>query len=249
MASPKVLLVRAPGTNCNTETAHAFGLAGATPHTWHINQVLEQGHKLRNYQMLCLPGGFSYGDDLGAGRVLALRFRTQLGEMLAEFRDQDKLMLGICNGFQALVQTGLLLDKGTQDQGPVSLTWNDSGRFLDCWVPLQTKPSNCVFLKGIEGLYLPIAHAEGRFVASDQEVLQRMDAAGQLPLRYAEQQNPNGSQAAVAGMCDSTGRVFGLMPHPERFVDSTQHPHWTRLPKREHGDGLALFRNAVEYFQ
>lgn len=247
MPTPKVLLVRAPGTNCNVETAHAFTLAGAATETWHVNQVIERRQDLHNYQILCLPGGFSFGDDLGAGRVLALQIRSRLHEVLSEFREQDKLILGICNGFQALLQTGLLF--AAESPTAATLTWNHSGRFLDCWVPLEVQAGKCVFLREIEQLYLPIAHAEGRFVAQSEAVLTELQHAGQLPLRYAQEQNPNGSQAAVAGMCDVTGRVFGLMPHPERFVDFTQHPHWTRLPRQDVGQGLALFRNAVAYFQ
>jgi phosphoribosylformylglycinamidine synthase len=252
MPQPRILILRAPGTNCDAETAHAFALAGGLPEVWHLNRLLAAPQGVHAFQVLCLPGGFSYGDDVAAGRIFANEIRHHLSEVLNEFRDAGKLILGICNGFQVLIKSGLL---DTDDpQGPgASLTWNDSGRYIDRWVGLRVTSPQCVFLTGLEELYLPIAHAEGRFVTRDADTLQRFERAGQLVLRYAEVQgtvspyNPNGAQADVAGMCDATGRVFGLMPHPERFVDFTQHPQWTRLSERGEGLGLALFRNAVRY--
>jgi phosphoribosylformylglycinamidine synthase subunit PurQ / glutaminase len=252
MTQPRILILRAPGTNCDEETAYAFQRAGGRPDVQHLNRLLETPRLAADSQVLCIPGGFCYGDDIAAGKIFANQIRHHLGDVLQEFRSFGKLMLGICNGFQVLVKSGLL---DTDDvQGPAaSLSWNSSGRFLDRWVHLRAEGSNCVFLAGIERMFLPIAHAEGQFVVRDQESLDRLERAGQLVLRYTANgtetdYNPNGSKADVAGMCDATGRVFGLMPHPERHIDPTHHPQWTRLPPREEGDGLALFRNAVRYF-
>ncbi|TWU25725.1 phosphoribosylformylglycinamidine synthase I [Bythopirellula polymerisocia] len=253
MPQPRILILRAPGTNCDVETAHAFQLAGGQPDVLHLNRLLEAPQLAVEYQVLCVPGGFSYGDDIAAGRIFANQIRHHLSDVLQEFRSAGKLLLGICNGFQVLIKSGLL---DTDDAaGPAaSLTWNDSGCFMDRWVGLQTEGDKCVFLSGINELYLPIAHAEGKFVTRDQSALKRFEEAGQLVLRYADVGgsvqpfNPNGAEQDVAGMCDTTGRVFGLMPHPERFVDFTQHPNWTRREDRGEGVGLALFRNAVRYF-
>ncbi|QEG34868.1 phosphoribosylformylglycinamidine synthase I [Bythopirellula goksoeyrii] len=253
MAQPRILILRAPGTNCDVETAHAFQLAGGQPDVLHLNRLLEAPQLVAEYQVLCIPGGFSYGDDIAAGRIFANEIRHHLSEVLQEFRTAGKLLLGICNGFQVLIKSGLL---DTDDEtGPAaSLTWNDSGCFMDRWVGLKAAGDKCVFLSGMNELYLPIAHAEGKFVTRDAAALERLDQAGQLVLRYADVEgsippfNPNGAMHDVAGMCDTTGRVFGLMPHPERFVDFTQHPSWTRREVRGEGAGLALFRNAVRYF-
>jgi phosphoribosylformylglycinamidine synthase len=197
------------------------------------------------YQVLCIPGGFSYGDDVAAGRIFANQLRHHLADALATFRDAGKLILGVCNGFQVLIKSGLLDSDDRAGQG-ATLTWNASGHFQDQWVRLRTTGEACVFLAGIELLELPIAHAEGQFRARDEATLDRLEAAGQLMLRYVH--NPNGAQRDVAGICDTSGRVFGLMPHPERYIDPTQHPQWTRRPPQTEGQGLAIFRNAVRYF-
>lgn len=247
MSRPRVLILRAPGTNCDFETAHAFELAGAQPERLHINRILEDASLLKQFQILCLPGGFSYGDDLGAGRILGTKMRSHLAESLHEFKAAGKLILGICNGFQILVKSGVLLDDDPQTGLPTTtLTWNDSGRFQDRWVRLRTSGDKCVFFSGIKTMYLPIAHAEGKFVPRDERVLSQLAAAGQLALRY--EVNPNGAIADVAGVCDATGRVCGLMPHPERHVDPTQHPRWTRGEAGHVGDGLKVFQNAVAYW-
>lgn len=253
MAKPKILILRAPGTNCEVETAFAFERAGGEADAMHLNRLLESPQLAADYQVLCIPGGFSFGDDVAAGRIFANQIRHHLAEVMQEFRAAGKLILGICNGFQVLIKSGLL---DTDDQtGPIaSLSWNDSGRYLARWVQVKTSNDHCVFLSGCDELNLPIAHAEGKFVVRDETAFQQLDDAGQLVLRYCEQPssddayNPNGSFGDVAGMCDKTGRVFGLMPHPERFIDPTQHPQWTRLPAREEGEGLQIFRNAVRYF-
>ena len=166
---------------------------------------------------------------------------------MQEFRAAGKLVLGICNGFQVLIKSGLL-DTDDSSGPSVSLAWNQSHRYLDRWVDLRANGANCVFLAGVDSMMLPIAHAEGQFVARDNATLDRLEDAGQLVLRYTADSNPNGSARDVAGICDASGRVFGLMPHPERFIDPTHHPQWTRLPASKEGAGLKLFRNAVGYF-
>ena len=249
----RVLILRAPGTNCDEETAFAFEQVGGLPEVLHLNHLLESPQLADDYQVLCIPGGFSYGDDVSAGRVFGNQIRHHLAQALQEFRAAGKLILGICNGFQVLMKSGLL---DTDDaEGPAaSLCWNQSGRYIDRWVHLQADGSRCVFLSGIAKIFLPIAHAEGQFVVRDESSLQRLQDAGQLVLRYVdgpaggESFNPNGSVADVAGMCDSSGRVFGLMPHPERFIDPTHHPQWTRREDHGEGEGLQLFRNAIRYF-
>ena len=268
MPTPRVLILRAPGTNCDEETAFAFERAGGRAERLHINRWLREPNLSDGFQILCIPGGFSYGDDVAAGRILANQLLHHLADSLRKFQAEGKLILGICNGFQALLKTGLLVPP--DDRGPVAtLTWNDSGRFLDRWVNLRVAGPKCVFLSGVETLSLPIAHAEGKFVVRDSDALAQLDRIGQLVLRYGTgigsglsvqdfeepasaacemPPNPNGSHLDVAGLCDTTGRVFGLMPHPERFIDRTQHPRWTRKGLPEAGDGLAIFKNAIRYF-
>ena len=264
---PRVLILRAPGTNCDEETAFAFERAGAVAERVHVNRLLESPRMAGDYQILCIPGGFSYGDDVAAGRILGNQIRHHLTDTIRGFRDAGKLILGVCNGFQVLLKSGALLEE--DENGPAAtLAWNESGRFEDRWVELSSASrdgdATCVFLVGIERMYLPVAHAEGKFVARDKATLDRLNTNGQLVLRYrsldepvgSESQNavpfpdnPNGAEANVAGVCDTTGRVLGLMPHPERHIDPTHHPRWTRMiTQPDAGDGLKLFQNAVAYF-
>lgn len=246
MLSPRALILRAPGTNCDHETAHAFERAGAIARRVHVRALAEKPALADDFQIMCIPGGFSYGDDIASGRIFALELKLRLGDTLLKFRDKGGLMLGICNGFQVLLQTGLLLD------GQATLAHNASGRFVDRWAHLRVTPGKCVFLQGIDHCELPVAHAEGRFVARSPETLAALDAAGQLVLRYGSDAsgastNPNGAMGDVAGVCDETGRVLGLMPHPERFIDATQHPSWNgRLDPAAAGAGLTIFANAVK---
>ena len=259
MPSPRILILRAPGTNCDQETAYAFELAGSRPEHVHINRLLEAPRLIADFQILCLQGGFSYGDDVASGRILANQLRHHLNAAIGEFKAAGKLVLGICNGFQVLIKSGVLL-RDEPAGAPATLTLNASGKYEDRWVRLATHGSKCVFLQGIESLYLPVAHAEGRFVPRDDTALKALAKNEQLALRYASQsaaasdlvlfpENPNGSIANVAGVCDETGRVFGLMPHPERHIDLTHHPRWTRGEGHAQGDGLQVFVNAVRYFQ
>jgi phosphoribosylformylglycinamidine synthase len=213
--------------------------------------------------MLCSPGGFSYGDDVAAGRILGNQIQHHLAEQIQDFKADGKLILGICNGFQVLIKTGVLLPPDPV-RGPVAtLTWNDSGKYEDRWVRLKVSSPKSIFLRGIDTIYLPVAHAEGKFVVRDEAALDQLGRAEQLVLRYRPldsavdengttvvgyPDNPNGSMAATAGVCDATGRVLGLMPHPERHIDPTQHPRWTRGEASPVGDGLKVFVNAVKYF-
>ena len=263
MAKPNVLILRAPGTNCDRETAFAFEKAGAGAELLHINRLLEKPSLFERFQMLCIPGGFSYGDDVAAGRILANQMEHHLAEEMTRFKDEGKLILGICNGFQVLVKSGVLLEPDDRRRAAATLTWNDSARFDDRWVELAVDRQKCVFLKGIERMYLPIAHAEGKFVARDDKEFTRLDTQEQLVLRYRPldgrgsddfnepvpyPDNPNGSMGNVAGVCDPSGRVLGLMPHPERHIHRTHHPRWTRSETTSTGDGLQIFTNAVEFF-
>ncbi len=257
MAKPRVLVLRSPGTNCDEETAFAFEKAGGLPERIHINRLVEKPNTIEDFQILCVPGGFSYGDDIAAGRILANQMASTLQSCLEEFRAQGKLILGICNGFQVLIKTGLLIDE-SEHGFSATLTWNRHGQYEDRWVDLQSIESPCVFTDGIDRMYLPVAHAEGRFAVRDQTVYEQLFGNGQLALRYATPgnangqvpfpYNPNGSVGNVAGVCDPTGRVFGLMPHPERFIDRTHHPHWTRLSDDLPADGIRIFENSVRYF-
>lgn len=257
MPQPRVLILRAPGTNCDEETAYAFERASGKAERWHVNQLLERPAALADFQILCLPGGFSYGDDLGAGRILGQRLRQHLAGAMGEFKVAGKLILGICNGFQILLKSGLLLADDPETGPPATLTWNESGRFEDRWVELLSGDSESVFFTGIERMYLPVAHAEGRFIPRDTATLKRLQLQRQVVLRYghgavaaggAFPANPNGARDDIAAVCDPTGRVCGLMPHPERYIDRTQHPRWTRESLPEVGDGLRVFENAVRYF-
>lgn len=260
MAKPKVLVLRAPGTNCDLETAFAYEQVGAVVHSVHVNQLIEQPKLAAGHQILCIPGGFSYGDDIAAGRILAQQLRVHLSDLIDEFRSDDRLVLGICNGFQIMMRLGIFFP-GWESSPPATLTLNKQARFEDRWVHLASFNSNSVFLRGISSLYLPMAHAEGRFVLSSAESTNKLLSAGQLGLRYCSDDgvtsndtlpfpiNPSGAELNVAGISDPTGRIFGLMPHPERHLDFTHHPFWTRrIEQPEHGDGWAIFKNSVDFF-
>ena len=276
--APRALILRAPGINRDEDAAAAIELAGGRPERIHIHRVVEGSTKLADYALLIIPGGFSYGDHLGAGKLLAVDLAHRLSEALAVFVADGRPVIGICNGFQVLVKAGIL--PGVEGRGmgdgreagsfahppspiphppsPIAtLTDNASGQFECRWVQLAADPgSRCVFTQGLDRLIeVPVAHGEGRFVTHDQATLQALRAAGQVALRYVAAgggtagypANPNGSDDAIAGVCNAAGNVLGLMPHPEDAILPHQHPRWTREPARAEGDGLALFRNAVRY--
>jgi phosphoribosylformylglycinamidine synthase len=246
---PRTLILRTAGTNCDAELAHAFELAGATTQRVHLNALIAEPAMLDGFDLLGLPGGFSYGDDIAAGRIFANRLRHALYPALRAFILAGRPVIGICNGFQLLVKAGLLPGFELPEDAPpaqaATLADNANPRFVDRWVSLRAEPaSRCIWTRGLDKLDLPIAHGEGRFVA-DEGVLDRLEAGGQVALRYAEHDNPNGSMRDIAGVCDPTGLVFGLMPHPERALQTTNLPDWTR--GGSHAAGLRFFRNAVEH--
>ncbi len=257
MSQVRVLILRAPGANCDAEAQFAFELAGAGAERVHVNRLRENPQLLRQYQVLTVPGGFTYGDDVAAGKILANQLRSFLSDALRRFREDGKLILGICNGFQVLLKAGLLVPADEGGGVPATLTNNRSGKFEDRWITMKAAPGNCPFLQGYDLLEAPIAHGEGNFVCRDEALLRQLEKVGQLVLRYVDAQgrpggypiNPNGSQADVAGLCDPSGLVLGLMPHPERHAQPTQHPQWTRRGLAREGAGLRFFKNAVHYFQ
>ena len=259
MATAKALVLRAAGTNCDRETEYALTQAGFETERVHVFRLMENPAALRAYQFLVIPGGFSYGDDVAAGKILANQMLHRLGDALNEFVVADKLVLGICNGFQVMIKSGLLPwgrvapEKAHRD---ATLAWNDCGKFEDRWVHLRADSDKCAFLPKGERIALPIAHGEGKFVPRDKEVLGRLRDGDQVALRYVDADghtgcgypaNPNGSVDDVAGLCDPSGRILGLMPHPERFVDVTHHPQWTRKEIRR-ADGRLFFDGARACF-
>ncbi len=255
MAQPRVLVLRAPGANCDFETQFAFETAGALVERIHILRLRENPNLLQQFQILVVPGGFTYGDDVAAGKILANQLQHFLAESLRVFRAKERLILGICNGFQTLLKAGLILQP--DEDGPLAtLAHNAHGRFEDRWIHLEVNPGKCPFLKGYTRLHLPIAHGEGNFICRESWILKGLSQAGQAVLRYVGPEgkpgefpiNPNGSQDGIAGVCDVSGRVLGMMPHPERHILPTHHPQWTRHGLAPEGEGLRLFRNAVEYF-
>ena len=275
---PKVCVLRAPGTNCDVETAFAFEQCGALADRVHVFRILDNPGMLADYQLLCVPGGFSYGDDIGAGVIFSRQLRGRLGDAIGDFLQGDKLVLGICNGFQVLLKAGILpggadgWPPNADEPPPATLTWNQNGKYTALWVRLKVLNANNVFLRGISELELPIAHAEGKLVLRDPQLLETWQAAGQTAICYAPHRNaaaagepsttrdaspfvrlpypdnPNGSDANLAALSDRSGRVLGLMPHPERFLFATQHPQWTRRRLTGEGQGMRVFRNAVGYF-
>ncbi len=247
--------MRTAGTNCDQETAFAFVQAGAEAELVHINKFIRVKKSLRDYQILALPGGFSYGDDIASGKVFANELRHKLTEELKDFVKEGKLIIGICNGFQVLVKSGLL--PGNNDfQQEASLIINDSAKFEDRWVYLKSS-GRCAWTRGIpEIIYLPVAHGEGKFILKEKSGLNRLKANRQIVFQYCDARgrpsgypdNPNGALENIAGICDLTGRVLGLMPHPERHIAFSQHPRWFSLRRKKEGEGLGIFRNGVKYF-
>ena len=289
----RAIVLRAAGINCDMETEHALELAGAEAERVHINRLIEDKGLLDEFQIIVFPGGFSYGDDVAAGKILANQIIHHLYEPIRKFIDDGKLVLGICNGFQVLVKTGILpgiesfkseirstksetnsnnrntkfkTNHETQDTRPatnlVTITYNDSGKFEDRWVYLAPQTDRCIFIEGGRSLggrqiYLPIAHGEGKVVTKDEPTLERLKEKGYIAFKYVDEDgnegdypiNPNGSVDSIAGLTDSTGRVLGLMPHPERHVRHTQHPRWTRAKNSNDADGTTIFNNAIKYIR
>ncbi len=259
MNEPKAIVLRAAGTNCDRETEFALARAGFEAERIHAYRLMENPSRLGDYHLLVIPGGFSYGDDVAAGKILANQLRHRLGDALNEFIAAGKLILGICNGFQVMLKSGLLPWGRVSPQETntdATLAWNDSGKFEDRWVHLRCDSDRCAFIRKDELIALPVAHGEGKFVTKDEATATALRDGGQVVLRYTDPSgrpgpypiNPNGSIDGVAGICDPTGRIFALMPHPERFADVTHHPQWTR-GKPDRADGMVIFENAFEYFE
>jgi len=263
---PRALVIRTAGTNCDAELCRAFSIAGAEVELVHLDRLIAEPRRLDAFDLFGFPGGFSYGDDIASGRVFAMKVRERLYPALREAIGRGCPMIGVCNGFQVLVQVGLLPgptggEAWPADAAPrqrVALTDNQDARFTDRWVGVRFEPSSvCLWTRGLnDGVdgasdadvqQLPVAHGEGRFVPESPEVIADLERAGQVALRY--QDNYNGSAGAVAGICDPSGRIFGLMPHPERYMEWTRHPYWTRLSgavRATPTPGARMFRNAVE---
>ncbi len=256
---PKTLILRTAGTNCDGETAHAFERAGSLSEFLHINRLLEKPSLIHNYQILAFPGGFSYGDDIAAGKILANQITHHLSDVLRQFVEAGKPVIGICNGFQVLVKTDLLPGPLAGRTGQTAtLTNNDCGRFIDRWIHLAPRGSKCIWTTDVQPLDLPMAHGEGKFVPATPEIRRALFDNDQIAIIYAKSDNtpaagqtpdnPNGSIDDIAGVCDASGLVFGLMPHPERYIESYQHPAWTRQsPLPPVGRGLQIFQNAVRH--
>jgi phosphoribosylformylglycinamidine synthase I len=252
--NPKVLVVRAAGTNCDVETAYAFEKAGARVERVYIDAIKKKN--ILDYQIIALPGGFTYGDDVAAGKILANEIKYKLRDNFMKFIEHEHLIIGICNGFQVLVKCGILpcFENYFEDQS-VSLVANDSERFEDRWIYLKVNTERSVFTRGMKSIItLPVAHAEGKFVVKDDNILKKIQNL--VVFQYVDKNgesggypvNPNGSVLDIAGITDPTGRILGLMPHPERNISRFQHPRRTREKLNEYGDGLEIFKNAVEYF-
>ncbi len=276
---PRSLVLSGNGINCELETAHANRLVGFDTEIVHISSLVDGSKSIHEYQFLNFPGGFLDGDDLGSAKAQAVKWKYQKAaqvtgargrarakdggggpflDELIRFIADGKVIIGICNGFQLLVKTGLLPAlEGRYGEQPVTLTFNDSGRFQDRWVYLSVRQlSSCIFTKDMDKIYLPVRHGEGKLVTNNEETLKLLREKGHIVMQYADENghvraeppwNPNGSADSIAGLCDASGRVFGLMPHPEAFVHFTQHPHWTREHLPEEGAGLKIFRNAYQY--
>lgn len=255
MADVRVLVIRAAGINCDEEIVHAWELAGARPTLVHINRLAAEPLLLRDCQIVTIPGGFSYGDDAGAGAILGQRLAVDLAAALGEFVERGGGVLGVCNGFQVLVKAGLL-PGGPTSRETVTVTYNRSGKFEARWVRLRVATARCPFLREGEVFELPIEHAEGRVVTVDAAAANALFQRGQVAVQYIDLDgetenypaNPNGSDRGIAGLCDATGRIMGLMPHPDRYLDPTQHPLWTSRGTAEIADGLRVFTNGVAYW-
>jgi phosphoribosylformylglycinamidine synthase len=270
MKQVRSIVITGYGTNCEMEMAHACRLAGSeVVDIVHITELINGEKRLDDYHFLNLPGGFLDGDDLGAAKAGANRIQyarvsgkgERLYDQILRFIQAKKLILGVCNGFQLMAKLGLIpnLERNNGHQ-EVTLTFNDSGRFEDRWVYLKiNSDSPCLFTKGIKGVYLPVRHGEGKFIPKDEVVQRQLKKKEMIALQYSNEtfhqpvmdypSNPNGSVDAVAGICDETGRLMGMMPHPEAYHHRTNHPRWTREELPEEGMGLAFFRNAVQYIR
>ena len=259
----RALVITGFGLNCEQETTCALRTAGAAAEKVHLNDILDGQRGLDEFHILAFIGGFSYGDHIGAGTVFANRVKYRMREQLEQFVSAGRLVIGICNGFQTITRLGLVpAVDGAYFEQQVALAQNAQGVFRNAWIMLRCEPlSPCIFTKGIDLIPLPVRHGEGRFVPRDQALLDRLESDHLVAVRYADPEtgepttefphNPNGSRNAIAGVCDPTGRIFGLMPHPEAYLSPFNHPHWTLqkingvLPEK--GLGQRVFENAVTF--
>jgi len=257
---PKAIILYTDGINTEYETQYALEQAGAEVEVVHLNQLIKKEKKLSDYQILFCPGGFSYGDDVVSAKILAAMMINHLKEDIQEFIEQDKLAVGVCNGFQLLVRMGLLPFRHVGIEQPeAALCENSVGHHVDYWVKMKVEPSRCVFLHDLEGKFLaaPVAHGEGRFLSQESN-LKTIEDNDQVVLRYVDSENnptqvfpynPNGSSLAIAGICDETGKIFGMMPHPERNCRLHHDPNWQALPKDQRPEGMWILEGIVQYFR
>ncbi|MCA6080028.1 MAG: phosphoribosylformylglycinamidine synthase I [Endomicrobium sp.] len=259
MKKVKVLILRTAGTNCDCETQAAFELSGAVAERIHINALIEKKDKILEYDILAFPGGFSYGDDIASGKILSNEIKNKLGDKIKKFALSGRPIIGICNGFQVLVKMGLLPDPEIFEQIS-TLSYNDSDKFECRWVYLKTEKkiqneSNCIWTNNLpDVISLPVAHGEGKFIPNDEKLLYSLNKNNQVVFRYSSKDggkpeyplDPNGSVEQIAGICNTKGNVFGLMPHPERYVFALQHPARESI-SGEYGWGKIIFQNAVDF--
>jgi len=252
---PKIAILQTDGINCDSELLYAFKIAGGRPAAVHINELTTKQKRLSDYQILGLPGGFSYGDDILSGKILANELIHKLGREIDNFVSRNKLIIGICNGFQVLIRMGLLPWKMKPAEN-VSLMFNDSGHFECRWIRLKIEPSNCVFTQDLEGkiFEMPVAHGEGKFIVENNKTKRRLKKKKHVAARYVDRDgnkisrypdNPNGSYEAIAAVCNSTGRILGIMPHPERNILLHQQPNFRR---KKINTCLPIFKKAIDYF-
>ena len=257
MEKVRTIVLRVEGTNCDEEAVIAFGRAGSKVDLVHMNELIRKEKSLENYQIFCIPGGFAYGDDIAAGKIFAILLKHKINEDVKKFIEEGKLVLGICNGFQVLVKAGLLPAFEGKMKQEATLAFNDSGYFQDRWIYMKHEnKGKCIFTKGIKDIInIPVNHGEGKFVA-DRDVIRKLEENDQIVFKYVDPDgnyagfpwNPNGSMDNIAGICNPDGNVFGLMPHPEKFIQKWTHPYWTRLSRMSDvGDGFIIFKNAVEF--
>jgi phosphoribosylformylglycinamidine synthase subunit PurQ / glutaminase len=260
---PRIAVITGYGINSDHELAHSFALAGGDARRVHINDLIARKPALSDFDILAVPGGFSFGDHIASGRVFANKLKHALAEDLARAAERKVPMIGICNGFQVLVKLGILPGgaPGLSAGQGATLTYNDSGRFEDRWCHLSADAgSKSLWTRGLTTLYLPIRHGEGKFIPRDAAALAALKAGGQVALRYCSAEgvcpaegpsaypcNPNGSVDNIAAVCSPDGLIFGLMPHPEAHMLATNHPQWQKLGLRGEGEGIRIFRNAVDY--
>ena len=270
MSKPKIAVITGYGINSDYELAHSFGLAGGDARRVHINDLIAGRPSLGEFDIVAVPGGFSFGDHIASGRIFANKLKNALAEELHRAVDRKIPMIGICNGFQVLVKLGILPGvSSARFEQTATLTYNDSGKYEDRWCHLKAaglsgspgdSVSPCIWTRGITRIYLPVRHGEGKFIPGSDEALRALRENGQVCLRYcgpagedlgeekaAYPLNPNGSTDHIAGICSSDGLIFGLMPHPEAHMLATNHPQWQKLGLRGEGVGIRIFRNAVDY--